>query len=128
MSIDPSIIAAICAIPRLSRESNKSRIELVADSGYPTIRSSLTAADLRVYLNDNPGIVNDWEGWSEDKRTSEGWYLSSSGQGATVGYVGRADSQVYYQSRVEACAQFIVYELGEIASHDGPLRAPPNTR
>jgi hypothetical protein len=116
--IDSLVLAKICSIPQDFRGGSLSPRQLVADSGYRDVRSTLTVGELAEYLGARPALIDDWYIWSQDKRTSEGWYLSLWSAGGCIGYVGRRDPELQFPSRAEACAQFIVRELATIDSHD----------
>lgn len=111
MALDPSIIAALCQLPRSYRAGVHSLRDLVAASGFGTIRDSITSQDLRPFLERHADLIDDWIRWSEDKRTREGWYISPAGNGAHVGYVGESEPARYIAPLAEACAQFILHEV-----------------
>jgi hypothetical protein len=118
---DSATLAKIGSIPRDFRAGLGSPAQLVARSGYRSVGPTLTAAELVEFLQADPTLVEDWYIWSQDKRTSTGWYLSLYPAGGSIGYVGRADPELRFASHVEACAEFIVRELASIDS-DEPYR------
>lgn len=118
MPIDPAVVTAICQIPRDFRRGDSSPIQLVARSGYEAVKDTLSVAELRDHLERDPALVLDWVVWSEDKRATEGWYFSPSGDGAHVGYVGLEEPASYFSPLAEACAQFVYREVASIHSHD----------
>ena len=114
MTADPSTIAALCELPRAFRVGSQSSRELVSASGFAAAQGSIAPHDLRLFLEQHPDLIDEWVRWSEGKRTSEGWYLSPSGEGAYVGYVGRPDPPHYVAPLAEACAHFILHEVTQI--------------
>jgi hypothetical protein len=114
--IDPAIVAAVCGLPRSFRAGAGSLSRLVEETGYGAVRDKITVDDIRQELIDDPSLIDEWQNWSFDKRTSEGWYLQLHSDGGYIGYLGRTDPEVFFPSRSEACAQFI---LREVASIDG---------
>jgi hypothetical protein len=54
-----------------------------------------------------PELASDWGSFSEDKRTSGGWYIS----GSEIGQVGAPKSPVDFPSALEAVADYVVREL-----------------
>ncbi len=117
-AIDPGVIAAICAIPRRFCHEEKSMRDLVAESGYYRVETILALELLHSHLNAEPSLIEDWERWSQDKRTSGGWYLTRSVGGLTVGSLdGRFEPTRFYASAMEACAEFIVRELKSVGAH-----------
>jgi hypothetical protein len=75
---------------------------------YVGIRPSFKARDLRSLLADNPGLMQDWLRYSENKRTSGGWYVLESGE---VGKVSDPAFTVTYPAIQDAVAEFVVREL-----------------
>jgi hypothetical protein len=74
---------------------------------------SLTHDAVRAVLDADPQLVVEWQGWSQDKRTSSGWFLEFE-NGAHV--VGRLpDGQrVTFPDAATACTEFIIRELCDI--------------
>ena len=116
--IDPAIVAAICALPRDFHAGAGSPIRLVQQSGYRGVHDAISAADIAQHLIADPSLIDEWQRWSWDKRTSEGWYLQLHGEGGYIGYVGRTDPEVYFSSRTEAVAHFILREIASIDALD----------
>jgi hypothetical protein len=112
------IVAAICAIPRAFRRGDRSPVDLVAASGYRDVRDTLNDSQIRAQLARDPSLIEDWALWSQNKRTSDGWYFTLHGAGGSVGCVGSADPEHLYPSSAEACAQFILREVAGIDSHN----------
>ena len=94
--------------------------ELIARSGYLDRWRSIGVGLLEDALRQHPDWVDAWIQWSEDKRVSSGWYISSRGESAfDVGFYP-APPPVRYGDRTQACAVFVRYELASIAGV-GPL-------
>jgi hypothetical protein len=74
---------------------------------YKNLRPDFAATDLVSTINANPAIVQDWLLYSQDKRTSGGWYLLESG---TVGQVASQVREQFSSIQV-AVAQYVVREL-----------------
>jgi hypothetical protein len=69
--------------------------------------------ELANYLRANPAIIDHWVAFSEDKRTSGGWYLRPPHS------IGRISSEspmheVKHVDLAAACAAFIIAELGAV--------------
>ena len=116
--MDPSHdqLARLCRIARDSsaRGAGASLRELLAASGYRGLRPSLTETGIAEYLGHHPELVTQWSMYSENKRTTGGWYFTQSGYVWIVGRLGsrgaRSDERTH-DSRPEAGAQFILLEL-----------------
>ena len=121
MTISPDRLDAICRIPQaLSRRSLR---DALASAGYLELRTALTHEDLATYLAGHPPLVLDWLRYSEGKRTSGGWYLMRPATGWVVGRLGgsEAEREIRYGSGADACADFILRELADVA--DGTVGA-----
>ena len=115
MAIASDRLDRICRIPEaLSRRSLR---ELVDESGYREVRSTLTREDLTGYLERHPKLVLDWLRYSEDKRTSGGWYLMHPPSSWVVGRLGGSEQEreISFGSGPEACGEFILRELAGVA-------------
>ena len=97
-----------------------SLVTLVRATNYAALRPRLNAKDLAAHLRSRPELVEQWERYSEDKRTSAGWYL----QGRHVGYLGEASDVPPFESAAEACAAFILCELDDIVHHHQAATRP----
>jgi hypothetical protein len=105
----------ICRIPQaLERRSLR---DLVAETGYKDLRASLTRGDVADHLARHPALVLDWLHYSQDKRTSGGWYLLHPPSEWVVGRLGgpEHDRELRFRSGPEACAEFILRELDSVA-------------
>ena len=109
----------ICQLPRDFLEvGNLSIVDLLRRTGYYDNRELLTTQGIQVYLRSHPGLLDDWIGYSEDKRTSRGWYLERNTDSKPpryiLGYLPRGEETEFTSAEV-ACSEFIIREVGEIA-------------
>jgi len=90
---------------------------LVENSGYFDRHVEITPDLLRLVLSGDPTLVDDWLEYSENRRTSAGWYLCRTTTGFGVGFLGgdgrKVDEHTYVDG-IEACAVFIKNELEEM--------------
>jgi hypothetical protein len=122
--VGASRIETICRIPDdyygWSRpSSNKSWKALLAASHYSELRPQLTAVQLAAHLHAHPLLVSQWERYSEDKRTSGGWYFVRSLDGWVLGRLtsaGARDERLVRAADPEACAEYILLELDWLAA------------
>jgi hypothetical protein len=105
----------ICRIPEAV--PRRSLRDLVAETGYRDLRPTLSRQEITDYLTRHPGLVLEWLKYSEDKRTSGGWYLFHPSTGWVVGQLAgpEQERELRFGSGPEACAEFILRELDSVA-------------
>lgn len=80
---------------------------------YVATRKRFGPDDLLAVIKRHSGFVEQWIAYSEDKRTSCGWYLKRNGEIGTI----RGERQVIqHDSLEEAVAEYVVRELDYWAS------------
>lgn len=111
-------LAAIVGLARenSSRERTQSFFELLEQTRYRALRPQLSIVVLQRYLKEHPEHLEEWERYSEDKRSSEGSYLSRLGPLWEVGELTPRRRQ-FFLSRSRACATFILRELDMLATY-----------
>ena len=87
--------------------------EALDGSRYGELRPTLQESDLLAIVKANPELVEDWLTYSEDKRTSGGWYVLRNGQ---VGQVHVSGGVIQFPSVEEAVAAYVLRELDFWAS------------
>ena len=106
--------SAICTLPIRFRAGNVSAAQLVLESGLVENPKALTRVAVASFLAARPDVMESWLLWSQDKRTSSGWYLSSEGTGFVVGYYP-GGPQTTFRTMIDACSEFILLEAESIA-------------
>jgi len=121
LAIPADRLDRICRVPE-SFPAHSLR-ELVDETGYRELRPALERGELVAHLARHPKLVLDWLRYSEDKRTSGGWYLMHPSTGWVVGRLGGSEEEreLRFGSGPEACAEFILRELDGVA--DGMVGA-----
>lgn len=114
------IIEDILLIPEKYHTLNVSLIFLVNESGYSQHYSDISETDIYEALKQEPEIAKQWLSYSEDKRTSLGWYLQQAGRGYYVGSLTEKSGSVLYPNLLEACAAYIKKEIEGIRSRNLP--------
>jgi hypothetical protein len=118
MNIDDIATAIIQMPQKYNTLGNVSVVSLLKDTGYFEAPDQLSQAEILKALTCHPKCVRDWLVYSEDKRTSEGWYFKRSDTGDyVVGYYAgkMSDSrESKYNDRFGACAAFIKQEIEDI--------------
>ena len=107
----------IISIPIAFGRSQRSPLSLLAESGYLDLSDAVTAEALANALRNHPSLINDWLHWSENKRSSSGWYFKMMNPGTfVVGYYPRSDNRKTkeYSDGFIAAADFIKNEIEEI--------------
>jgi hypothetical protein len=115
LGISPDRLDPICRIPEaLPRRSLR---DLVDETGYRDLRPTLSRDDVASHLVRHPKLVLDWLRYSENKRTSGGWYLVHPSSGWVVGRLAgpEQERELRFGSGPEACAEFILRELDSVA-------------
>jgi hypothetical protein len=122
LAISPDRLDPICRIPEaLPRRSLR---DLIDETGYRDLRSALNRDDVAAHLVRHPTLVLEWLRYSENKRTSGGWYLMHPSSGWVVGRLAgpEHERELRFGSGPEACAEFILRELDGVAGD--PAGAP----
>lgn len=113
-----NITERVCRLPWDLRNGSKSAAALVKLSGYLENPQALTRESIVAVLRSKPGHLAEWFQFSQDKRTTGGWYVgrevrreSSKIVVAALNHAGRAE----FDDPVDACAEFIMREVASIA-------------
>ena len=108
-------IAKICELPLDFKNGNKSSYQLAKDSGFINDNKNNIILDIKEYLQNHISLINNWEIWSKDKRTTEGFYLILENINA-VGYLGSTlnENEKYFNSALDACSEYIYLEISSI--------------
>ncbi len=91
-----------------SRGVGLSLREALRQTRYRELRAGFQESDLLALVKANPSVVEEWLAYSEDKRTSGGWYVLRDGQ---VGQVDVPAALIQFPSLEEAIAGYVVREL-----------------
>lgn len=83
--------------------------EAIRRSGYEALRGGLNTADLVPLLKAHPDFVEQWLMYSEDKRTSGGFWVT--GNPIEVGSLTATEPPLHFPSVEEAVAAFVVKEI-----------------
>src|SRR5207253_645495 len=109
---------SLCRIPLAFREGQKSPKQLVDESDYASHRFQITREMIVGYLALHPTLLEEWQVWSFDKRTNEGWYLQLDSERSIVGWFSSASGSAEvarFSSQAEAVAEFVLREADHIA-------------
>lgn len=113
-----NLIKRILSLPEKFYElGNVSIYSLLKETGYFEMHSQINEAFILGEINKHPECISYWLNWSNNKRTTSGWYFRQNENGKyIVGYFpAREESkQIEYSDSKEACAAFIKREIEEI--------------
>ena len=108
-------IDKICKLPIDFKNENKSPYDLAKDSKFEIYHDSISVSDIQRYLNENKNLLDKWQLWSWDKRTT-GYYLSFEDNNA-VGFINEKHQTTYkneFNTSIDACSEFIYREISSI--------------
>lgn len=99
-------------------ENEESIYSLLQSTGYFEKYNQVQESKINEILNQYPKCVNQWLNWSENKRSSSGWYFKKDDQEGNyiVGYYPDKENfkSIEYSNVTEACATFIKREIEQI--------------
>ena len=117
------IAMQIVTMPRRFHSlGNISIFSLLEETGYFELHDQISEDDIRTALLCCPECVQEWIQYSEDKRSSSGWYLTLNDEGLyetayfDIKAVPNTTNRIQYESAVDACAAFIKHEIESIRS------------
>ena len=113
------MVGQLVTLPRRFHSlGNVSMFSLLEVTGYFGIHEQVSEADIRAALVRCPECVQEWFQYSEDKRTSSGWYLTENDEECyETGYIAdvhTCTNRVQHDKAIDACAVFIKHELEDI--------------
>lgn len=103
---------------RYRRQEELTIYELLMRTGYLERREELTGEAIRRALATSPEYLVEWLEYSANKRSSAGWYIREQHGRVEVGNLrsdGSAAEERSYADLEEACGDFILRELDQIA-------------
>ena len=109
-------IEKICNLPLDFEVADKSSFTLLQESKFADFHNDITKQDIKDYLSRHKNLIDNWEIWSEDKRTW-GYYLSISPDKYFVGSLdkdGKENFSKSFATAEDACAEFILKEVSAI--------------
>ncbi len=109
-------IAQVCGVAHDAslRGAGLSLRELRERCRYDELRDRLAEDAIGEYVTTHPELIEQWSMYSDDKRTSGGWYFLDEGGGWVVGRLdggSRRSDETRYVSAPAACAAFIIKEM-----------------
>ena len=74
---------------------------------------TLSVEPIEEFLRENPELITNWLQWSEDKRSSPGYYFREVKGVYVVGHYPEG-VRLDFDDPISACADFIVKEVNSI--------------
>lgn len=113
------VIDAIVRMP-LDEGWDDSHVSLVEASGYMEHRGEIAVDDLYDRLARDPRLVDAWQTWSDDNRSSPAWFFASRGPAqfevAHVDRRGERTERLMLDDRARACAEYVYREIEQTAA------------
>jgi len=105
--------AELLAILRIGHDTSMrgdgiSLREALSRTRYSALRADIAPADLLPLLKGNQALILQWIAYSQDKRTSGGWYLTETGE---IGAVDAPGAKLQFSCPEEAVAEYVLREL-----------------
>ncbi len=100
-------IDKICNLPLTFKQVDKSLNALLTETKFQFFYKEISIADIIQYLQIHPDLLDVWKQYSDDKRTSGGFYYHSK-------YIGSIDHITFdktFTSDTAACAEYILREI-----------------
>jgi len=82
--------------------------EALARCEYKSVRQNFGPRDLLPLVNSDKKIIEAWIAYSEDKRTSGGWYIERRGR---IERIDKPQAPLQFSTIAEAVANYVVREL-----------------
>ncbi len=113
MGIDKMTDQIVDVPKKLFELGNISIITLLKETGYFERTYPVTEVDIFDAVNRNPASIDQWMQFSENKRTTNGWYFNRNGSNEYfVGlYPQKGIKPLKYDNAKEACANYILREI-----------------
>jgi hypothetical protein len=109
------VISSVCRMSSdFHRRSDVSILRLAEESDYRAHQTAIAVEDLQQYLQAHQELVGEWYVYSDNKRTSSGWYFDHAAR--RVGYYSgtRREREQTFDDVTQACAVFIKHEIDSI--------------
>jgi hypothetical protein len=113
MRIDEVVSEVVNITKKFSLRDDVSIYQLLKDSGYFENYFDISIYRIKKELEFHPELVQFWINYSEDKRTSGGWYFKKDNNTFKVGNLIKKSEMLFIDS-ADACAVFIKNEIEEI--------------
>jgi|SoiMethySBSTD1v2_1073268.scaffolds.fasta_scaffold89533_7 hypothetical protein len=112
------LVRRLCRLPaEFKATRTKSMIALLVESGYLESDGLISADEIKAELSRSSGLVDAWFNYSQDQRSSSGWYVTEHGPGNyEVGLVPAGPREAF-TDRLDACAAYVARKIAELRKH-----------
>lgn len=98
--------------------NNESIYSLLQLIGYFDVYDKITENAILQELINHLDCIEHWLAWSENKRSTDGWFFLKKGSGVyvvgNIGLNGQVSEKLKFVDATEACAVFIKKEIESI--------------
>ena len=99
-------IDKICNLPITFKQGDKSLNTLLTESKFQLLHKEISTYDIINYLQMHQDLLDIWKQYSDDKRTSGGFYYRSK----YISSIEDLTCDKTFSSDTEACAEYIIKE------------------
>lgn len=104
---DKQLLQILAIAHRTSRQGGGVSLhQALQDADYLALRQHFDVTDLRRVVSGHSELIDQWIRYSEDKRTTGGWYLSDLRIGSFA-----ETTEIRFASVVDAVANYAIREL-----------------
>jgi hypothetical protein len=121
MQVNENVLSVLRLPSEYYRLGSSSFRDLLLGTGYFVNYNHIDESDLIEGLRQSPGYVQDWMQYSEDKRSSSGWYILNENGIYVVGFLcetGVRKDEKKYTDSVIACATFLKKEIEHLRNSE----------
>ncbi|GAA0875039.1 hypothetical protein GCM10009118_14470 [Wandonia haliotis] len=116
------IIKQILFLPfEFVQDNNHSIYSLLQNTGYFNVYSKITQSTILQELTNHSNCIEYWLSWSENKRSTDGWYfIKKDNDKYVVGNInsdGQNSKYFEFDSAAQACSIFIKREIESIRAN-----------
>ncbi|MDB5226366.1 MAG: hypothetical protein JWN78_559, partial [Bacteroidota bacterium] len=108
------VILKLITMPIEINKRNISVYEFLKELQYFKLYNDIKEDDIRNELEQYPDYIKYWMIYSEDKRSSSGWYLLKTNNTYIVDYFPNENQNLEFVNPEAACANFIKKEIEDI--------------
>lgn len=121
IALTQEVINRILSLPdKFQKLGNQTFDNLLKDSGYAEISGQIREDDILEAIKQHPEVVKSWFDWSENKRSSSGWFIKEDKEKYVVSFFPDTEGKEITETKdiYKACACFIKKEIESHIDHD----------
>ena len=110
-----AVVNKVVNLVKSFHKEDKSFFTLVMESGYIEIHEQISEDIILNMVEAQPACIDEWVGFSQDQRITEGWYLANKdGKNVVVRFFDKSEQTPVvkeYPTMAAACAAFIKHQI-----------------